>query len=74
MEVREYVTADGGTPLIEWLDALRDGNARARILARLDRLRAGLLGDWKSAGEVFVNCGWTTVPATACTTDRMAIR
>jgi len=51
VEVREYVTADGGTPLIEWLDALRDGNARARILARLDRLRAGLLGDWKSAGE-----------------------
>ena len=51
MEVREYQTADGKTPLTEWLDALRDGQARARIVARLDRLKAGLLGDWKSVGE-----------------------
>ena len=51
MEVREYQTVDGKTPLTEWLSALRDGSARARIVARLDRLKAGLLGDWKSAGE-----------------------
>ena len=51
MEVREYQAANGMTPLTEWLDAFRDGNARARIVARLDRLKAGLLGDWKSVGE-----------------------
>jgi len=51
VEVREYLTADGRAPLTEWLAALRDGNARARIVARLDRLKAGLLGDWKSVGE-----------------------
>jgi putative addiction module killer protein len=51
VEVREYQTADGSTPLTDWLDNLRDGAARARIVARLDRLKAGLLGDWKSAGE-----------------------
>lgn len=51
MELHEYQTADGKTPLTEWLDALRDGTARARIVARLDRLKVGLLGDWKTAGE-----------------------
>ena len=44
MEVREYQTADGKTPLTEWLEGLRDGATRARIVARLDRLKTGLLG------------------------------
>ena len=44
-EVRRYQTADGGTPVTDWLDELRDGQTRARIVARLDRLQAGLLGD-----------------------------
>jgi putative addiction module killer protein len=30
---------------------MRDGRARARIVARIDRLSVGLLGDWKSVGE-----------------------
>ncbi len=51
VEVREYQTAEGKTPLTEWLDGLRDGATRARIVARLDRLKAGLLGDWKSVGS-----------------------
>ena len=50
VEVREYQTAEGNTPLTEWLKGLRDGPTRARIVARLDRLKAGLLGDWKSVG------------------------
>jgi len=50
-EVRRYQTADGKTPLTDWLDELRDGQTRARILARLDRLQAGLLGDWDTVGE-----------------------
>ena len=50
MEVLQYQTADGKTPLTEWLDGLRDGVTRARIVARLDRLTEGLRGDWKSVG------------------------
>jgi putative addiction module killer protein len=50
VEVREYQTAEGKTPLTEWLQGLRDRSTRARIVARLDRLKAGLLGDWKTVG------------------------
>jgi putative addiction module killer protein len=50
LEVREYQTAQGKIPLTEWLGGLRDGATRARIVARLDRLKVGLLGDWKSVG------------------------
>ena len=34
-----------------WLDRLKDGRARARILARLDRVAEGNLGDTKPVGE-----------------------
>lgn len=51
MEVRRYQTVDGKVPLSEWLEGLRDGRTRARIIARLDRVQAGLLGDWKSVGS-----------------------
>lgn len=45
VEVRRYQTVDGKTPLTQWLDGLRDGQARARILSRLERLQIGLFGD-----------------------------
>ena len=51
MEVREYQGADGNAPVTQWLSDLRDPAARARIVSRLDRLKAGLLGDWKSIGK-----------------------
>jgi probable addiction module antidote protein/putative addiction module killer protein len=51
VKVRRYQTAEGNVPLSEWLDGLRDGRARARVVARLDRLNVGLLGDWRSVGE-----------------------
>jgi putative addiction module killer protein len=51
LEVREYQTAEGKTPLAAWLEGLRDGVTRGRIVARLDRLKAGLFGDWKSVGS-----------------------
>ena len=37
--------------MAQWLSDLRDSAARARIVSRLDRLKAGILGDWKSVGE-----------------------
>lgn len=33
-----------------WLAALDDRKAKARILARLDSVRLGNLGDWKAIG------------------------
>jgi putative addiction module killer protein len=51
VEVREYQTTEGKAPLTEWLESLRDGATRGRIAARLDRLKVGLLGDWKTVGN-----------------------
>jgi putative addiction module killer protein len=45
----------------KWLAGLRDRNAKARILVRIDRLRLGSLGDAKSVAsnlyELRVNYG-----------------
>ena len=46
-EVEVYTTPDGKIPFTEWLESLRDLNAAARILLRLDRIRQGNLGDCK---------------------------
>jgi putative addiction module killer protein len=48
LEIQQYETVRGRRPLVEWLVKLRDATARARITARLDRLRGGLRGDWKN--------------------------
>ncbi|MGA8203824.1 MAG: type II toxin-antitoxin system RelE/ParE family toxin [Woeseiaceae bacterium] len=50
VRVCEYQSSDGRTPLSEWLDGLSDRRARARIVARIDRLGVGLFGEWKSVG------------------------
>ena len=36
---------------VQWLDSLRDIHARARVLARVERLAAGNPGDVKPVGE-----------------------
>lgn len=46
-----FVQENGACPFREWIDSLRDAKARARIRARIARLRAGSLGDWKTIGE-----------------------
>lgn len=50
VEVRQYQTADGRFPFMEWVGELRDRRANRAIAARIDRLRAGNRGDWKSVG------------------------
>ena len=54
-EIEEYVTDEGSSPFADWLEGLKDTRARVRLLARLDRVSLGSLGDWKaiSGGE-----GW----------------
>jgi putative addiction module killer protein len=49
--LQEYVTAEGGNPFREWLHALRDIRARAKIRVRLNRVRLGNFGDAKSVGN-----------------------
>jgi len=35
----------------KWIDGMRDIRARARVLARIERLAVGLAGDTRSVGE-----------------------
>ncbi len=46
-----YVTADEQCPFEQWLEGLRDRQARARIKKRLDRVILGNLGDFKPIGQ-----------------------
>jgi putative addiction module killer protein len=50
-ELRHYLTAAGTDPFAEWLKALRDRQAQARVQVRLDRLERGLFGDVEPCGE-----------------------
>jgi putative addiction module killer protein len=46
-EIRRYRTAAGREPFTDWLAELADRQARARVLARLERLETGNFGDVK---------------------------
>ncbi len=49
------------TTFSKWIDGLRDIRARARVLARVERLAAGHAGDIKPVGEgvseMRIDCG-----------------
>ena len=47
MDIRIYTDETGRAPFEEWLDALKDAQARARVRARIARLQAGNFGDCK---------------------------
>ena len=51
MELLRYRRLDGAEPFTEWLGALRDRAAGARIRIRLRRIEAGNLGDCEPVGE-----------------------
>ena len=50
-EIRQYQKRNGEIPFKEWLLGLNDSQTRARVRARLDRLRLGNFGDSKSVGS-----------------------
>ncbi|HME73778.1 MAG TPA: type II toxin-antitoxin system RelE/ParE family toxin [Myxococcota bacterium] len=52
-EIRIYATSDGTEPFTEWELGLKDRMGRARVRARIGRLRLGNFGDSKRVGEVF---------------------
>jgi len=49
-QLEEYLTKDGRSPFVEWLNQVRDVRARARVRVRLDRLSTGNFGDSKGVG------------------------
>ena len=51
IEVRVYRAPDGRCPFDDWLFALRDVRARARIRARIASVRDVNFGDAKPVGE-----------------------
>ena len=50
LDLREYLTKNGRSPFNEWLEGLRDLQARTRVEIRLDRASLGNLGDYASIG------------------------
>jgi putative addiction module killer protein len=50
-EITVLETKNGHSPFEEWYYSLKDNKVKARILARIDRMRDGNFGDWKSLGE-----------------------
>ena len=51
IEIRRYVTRTGKDVIGDWLADLNDAHARARIVARIDRLSLGNFGDCKTLRE-----------------------
>lgn len=49
--VLHYLTAAGSCPFQEWIDSVKDKAVRATVAARINRVRAGTLGDWKMVGD-----------------------
>jgi len=49
IEVAEYETADGTSPFREWFLGI-SANAKEAVLAGLDRMQLGNLGDTRSVG------------------------
>lgn len=50
-EVRRYRNENGSEIITEWLAGLKDIRARARIVARIDRLAVGNFGDCKAVRD-----------------------
>ncbi len=49
-DVIVYRDTSGAEPFTDWLNSLRDGRTRRRILQRLFRLESGNFGDCKPVG------------------------
>ena len=50
-EIRRYITSEGKILIDEWLNSFRDSKTKAIINARVNRVKNGNLGDYRSLGE-----------------------
>ena len=50
-EIEYYYTPNGQRPFIEWLESIQDIRTQDRIQARVDRLKFGNFGDYRSVGD-----------------------
>ena len=50
-EIRHYLTDEGKDLIVEWLRKIRDLQAKAAIIRRLNRLEQGNFGDFKPLRE-----------------------
>lgn len=51
MEIRHYLTVSGRDPYQDWLDKLKDVQARIKVQRRVDRVVTGNFGDHKFARD-----------------------
>jgi putative addiction module killer protein len=51
MKIEKYITDIGLCPFDKWINKLKDKRAKSRILIRLDRVKEGNLGNYKSLGD-----------------------
>ena len=59
-EIEVYSTYEGKEPFSEWIGSLKDGKTKAALFMRLQRLRSGNFGDFKSFDglyELRINLG-----------------
>lgn len=49
--IEHYITDDGKNIFLEYLEGMRDMQAKLRIVRRLDRVALGNLGDHKRLSE-----------------------
>lgn len=49
--VKMYQRPDGLVPFTRWYKSLRDMRGQQKVLARIDRMKLGNLGDHRSVGE-----------------------
>ena len=54
IEIQRYTTSDNKVPFDQWFDSLRDINAQAKIISRLNRIAESNLGDYRW-GKAYAN-------------------
>jgi putative addiction module killer protein len=50
-KIKVYVRLNGRSPFEEWISSLRDTRTKARVFTRIDRMRFGNFGDYKSVEQ-----------------------